>query len=68
MPKNKKLAKGQPAGSVGTKTEGYYKDIDTNEKEDKRLGVWKNFKFTITVWTVHPHIDYHVTNAVQVYF
>ena len=41
MPKDKKLAKGQPAGSVGTKTEGYYKDIDTNEKEDKRLGVWK---------------------------
>ena len=24
-----------------TQSEGYYKDIDTNEKEDKRLGVWK---------------------------
>jgi uncharacterized protein YcfJ len=34
MPKDKDKAKGQPAGSIG---EGYYKDIDTNRKEDERL-------------------------------
>ena len=34
MPKDKDKAKGQPAGSIG---EGYYKNMDTNRKEDERL-------------------------------
>ena len=34
MPKDKDKAKGQPAGSIG---EGYFKNIDTNRKEDERL-------------------------------